>query len=381
MSISSGSFKVHSELEAVLQLPFLSLSPFKSGDSTFHLVKNPKYDRRCQKLFRLRINILVMFLLLKSASLVFLLSRNFDSGTGINGKLMMSVGLHLGVSLATLLYFSTEYNLASKESLDELILILNERCKLIPVDNQSNKMLEKIFCWFMKTFACFPIFGLVLPVVEPRFEIFYPAEISDSKVKVWLQIISSLIYSGTAAYATARVAFQFLLQFIFAEGMDILTRRVYGKRETSHNLEFQHCFRQFLVARIMLTIDCVITATYLLLLIILGTLLGAVGMYVTLKGLNSLPTFMLIPPATIFGIATVSNFVLIHLYGEQNRNGIEFVQFWKRRLRRKVERKQLGSCPKIGYRVGPFRNVREELAVTNFAIMVDNTVQLMLILK
>lgn len=376
MTITHGVFKIYSQLESVVHLPF-RLSKTKR----FHLEKNPATERFRQRALLFALDLLTFIFAIKSFLMAFsTISDAKASDTEHILPLIMRLVLHLAALLAGCIYFASETVL--KGEMDEFIWVTNARCFLVPVeDRRRSKIIELVFCYFAYNYlVMFPAAAFLFPVIERSFGILHPYQPETTLVSHVITALSCLLYGIAYVNGVIRTLLQYTFVISVCDGMATYTKDFYEKDwRLFGRKQFSRCLRNFKTARLLISTFCTVTSTFLFVVDALGMLLGATCIYVSLEGFNSLPIIVAAIAMVQAGLVIGLNYNLTHVASHPNTNGKKFKEYWSLYLRSRLERRQLRSCPEIGYRIGPFRNVKKEVGVTNFRILTDIAVNLLLL--
>ena len=103
---------------------------------------------------------------------------------------------------------------------------------------------------------------------------------------------------------------------------------------------------------------------------LVGISLAIYGGYTAIALYEDFPLSVYIPSVLIFPFIMGLIFILHFLADITYTNGEHFKEYWKFHLRTKRERRQLGSCRRIGFSYATIKIARKEtaLAITDFVI-------------
>lgn len=113
--------------------------------------------------------------------------------------------------------------------------------------------------------------------------------------------------------------------------------------------------------------------------IFVGVMIVTCTAYGTLRMYNQLPlmTYNCMPFATLVGFGIAIIFTIMASIPAENVTG--FKEFWRQRVTQKRMRLLLAAVPKVGYDLGPYGVVTQEMGLTICDDFVQNTVDLMLL--
>lgn len=383
MSISNST------LQAILRLQpwFHPQFPLIVDAKTLRLLPNPTYSLPKYKKQRRAHNKLVLGFFVKSLIILYWSLQGLGANGNQEGKSKYELAtllcplFHTTVSLVAMIHFAKE--LMVQQHMAEFVWLFSERVKLIPVPELRNRFVEFALFLLVCMFILFAVIGCALPVIESSFVLTFPFTFHYFPVLSWILVgISSMAYSLETLVGAMSLVYIFLIFINFGDGLATYTRRIYeANSRFLRRLRFVGCHRRFVIARLLIAGACRVTSAFFLTLVGLGMTLGATISFIVVDGYRFLPLYQVIAAVPLVFVVVFFNFVLIHLAAIPYNNGRGFVLYWKRHLVRRVERKELKACPKIGYSVGPFRNVREEIAVMNLRIMMDVLFNLLLLKK
>lgn len=208
----------------------------------------------------------------------------------------------------------------------------------------------------------------------------YSVQMLPLKYRILIQVGFGFVYMMLVGYGAGIILSFLLICIIFIESLQKLSNKLYPtNRKTLAPFKFSKMYELFRKIQILIDSANRITQSYLLLLLTVGVLLAGWSAYATLMMKSELPLITYLAMPVLVAIILAVNFILATFANVPNRNGDIFKQYWIGHLHSKEARKQLHSCPPIGYNVGPLRNVKLCLALHNTHAIVNCAVNIILL--
>lgn len=390
LTLSPGCMDLHQTLEHVLTPPF----KVKTTEHSKIFVTNPKYTRHPNKAIRNLIVFIAFCACVFSSARTVWLQQTWDRKHD-----MAQLFLYMVISCISLVGLSAISTLHCQRKIYLFLVVqrfemtnrLKEKVEM--VKTVYNISVGDILAYgFGITFASFPLFVLFAPLTLDfcplgiLFRYIFGSTVMALDIELWYKygiiLMFGCIYAVIVCYGAGIMLCLMIVLIVYVEGIQKVTGSLY-KRNTlkgkNCKLQFYRVFKSFRQVQILVDQMNFVLSRFTLIMTVVGILLAGWSAYATLMMRHELPLITYLSCIIIVALCLIIDFVLIGFASIPNRDGEIFKQYWKSVLKLRVEKRQLLSCPSIGYNIGPLINVKMSMALSIACAMADCTANIVLL--
>lgn len=373
MSLSETAFRIHEKCQSFIPISYYVNFP----SFTFHS-RSPCRSRKLRLLKNFMQTTALFFFIFPLFRMYWLYS-NWSSNIPKKPEQLFVNLFQAGMSNAALnAYYLLDHKGAPIPSL------FNQLCKLSRVQTQhcTNKWKWKKHAVYLLAAALltFPtgVFGASFTMRYLPIRLIYCSTVNITiKRRSWadytMKTVEGLFYGMTVLFPAITVLCIFLILLIFLEGAQFLSKKLL-------RMSFKKAVSNHQHLRIMIEICNTISSSFLFVLIIIGILLASSGCYIAAKQRQEMSVLTVLFLVTTAILTTVLALGLTSLADAPYRNGKKFVRLWRKKVGLSKENVRiLRACSNIGYRVGLMRHARNTLGIIIIDLIVQLTVNIMLI--
>lgn len=277
------------------------------------------------------------------------------------------------------------YNILKKQN---LLRVGNQAAIETCYESSSNRKQDLIVlpCVYglVLEFWCCPLgalFGPLFIKIDP-IQLFFGSSI-EIKLVACITYFLIFCYGVTFILSVVLTSASFLeMQILFSNKLkhsgSKFAENLVKDTANSTISEFYKCHQRFAKLRILFILGNEMSELVFTAFIFVGVMLITCTAYATITMYELLPTltYICMPFATVAGFGIAVIFTLLASIPGDNSN--EFKEYWRQRLYQKKARMLLDSTPQVGYKMGPYGQVTNEMGLTICDDYVQNTVDLLL---
>lgn len=269
--------------------------------------------------------------------------------------------------------------------------VLTQRFKVLcpqksDTSHRNNLKAEGLTYTAIVSFSAFPLLVLVAPQALPydplQFALNNYYAHSDWPKTRALKFLYGAIYFIPTSYFSALIFFILGLISAFLEGIQLLSKHICIWNNNFEKAEYQRKYHLFRVIQILLHQGNELASQCIFVFLGIGILITSTCGVATIKlrGLLPLAAYMACP--IIVCVCLAINFFLFAIGDAPYTNVVKFRAIWLRWLRAELRseyKRTVISCPQLGFHIGPMKSVGNHTALRVAQLIVDVTVNMLLL--
>lgn len=266
--------------------------------------------------------------------------------------------------------------------------LITQRFVIVPISHRNERSItfgDVVALAVASTMLSFPLFWFLVPFVvdydmlQTLLAHFLP-KMSQMERNLCKPVIG-IIYTSLTAYFTGYLTFVFCLVVLTMEGFQQFSNLICTWNRFPSQTEYSRKLHKFRILQISMDLCNHILEKPIMILVILGTVLFSSCAYTAIKLYKDLPVPVVLSLIFMLLVVVTVDVVMILISDVISSNGNKFVFLWKRNICRRyfVEKRQIKSCPPVGYNIGPVKHVRRYNGLQIIDMMISRTLDMLLL--